>query len=728
MIYKGGIMALLEKAITTIKTQGVKIFTKKTISYIKTRVNSSNMNSSEMHTYADVLFINGCPLPHPHRYRVIHQREQLSAVNLHSEEIYYEDIDPELVHYYNTFIIYRVPITPAIETFIKIAKSFNKSVIFDIDDLIIDTKYTNQIPHIKQMSVDEKALYDDGVNRYRKTMQLCDSVITTTKALEVELLKYMPRVFINRNIFSDQMLQLSQKACLDAKKDKSRIVLGYFSGSITHNADFEMILPVLLNLLSEYENLHILLMGEISLPTSLTKFSDRILFQPFVDWKELPEIIASVDINLAPLTESIFNECKSENKWTEAALVRIPTVASAIGAFSEMIEHEKTGILCNNLDEWGYYLKDLINHPEKRDILGRNAYEYVLENCNSFTTGQGLKHFIKEQEKTKIAFIFPSFELSGGVLVALKHCEILQKNGFAVTAINTDSRDSAQRETFYGKTRISSVLTKDTNIVATFDKIVGTMWVTVDYFPYLKCKERYYLVQNYESHFYEPGSMLRVLANATYNVMNTQYITISKWCEKWLKENFGKIARYAPNGLNTTAFYEKDRDFTNKIIILIEGDSESEYKNVDEAFKIVELLDSDKYEIWYVSYNGKAKNWYKVDKYFNKVPYDQMPSLYRDAHILLKTSILESFSYPPLEMLSTGGYVVARANGGNVEYLEHENNCLFYDPDDLNTGKEAIERIVYDHALRTELYRNGIEVAKARDWNNCESEIIKLYR
>lgn len=73
---------------------------------------------------------------------------------------------------------------------------------------------------------------------------------------------------------------------------------------------------------------------------------------PFVDWKKLPSLIAEVDINLAPLEQSIFNEAKSENKWVEAALVKVPTVASNVGAFQRMIVSGETGILCDTEEEW----------------------------------------------------------------------------------------------------------------------------------------------------------------------------------------------------------------------------------------------------------------------------------------------------------------------------------------------------------------------------------------
>ena len=80
-----------------------------------------------------------------------------------------------------------------------------------------------------------------------------------------------------------------------------------------------------------------------------------------------------------------------------------------------------------------------------------------------------------------------------------------------------------------------------------------------------------------------------------------------------------------------------------KIRILIEGDCGVEYKNVDESFKITNELDKEKYEIWYMSYNAEPKDWYRVDKFLHKVPFDQVADVYNQCDILLKTSYLEVF-------------------------------------------------------------------------------------
>ena len=61
------------------------------------------------------------------------------------------------------------------------------------------------------------------------------------------------------------------------------------------------------------------------------------------------------------------------------------------------------------------------------------------------------------------------------------------------------------------------------------------------------------------------------------------------------------------------------RQLPGKIRILIEGACSAEHKNVDESFRIVEQLDLEKFEIWYMSYNGNPKSWYRVDRFLSLI-------------------------------------------------------------------------------------------------------------
>ena len=121
------------------------------------------------------------------------------------------------------------------------------------------------------------------------------------------------------------------------------------------------------------------------------------------------------------------------------------------------------------------------------------------------------------------------------------------------------------------------------------------------------------------------------------------------------------------------------------------------------------------------------KKWYRYDKFLHRVAYDDVPEVYRQCDILLKSSTLESFSYPPLEMMATGGFAVVVPNGGNVEYLQDGYNCLLYESGNIEKALDCIRRLCEDSELRETLMAGAKETVQKRDWNNIEKDILALY-
>lgn len=723
------INVLTKKIVRTLKEEGLVKVALKSKDYMRIE-KERKMYSGKV--FKDVLFINGVnykELPHPPRYRIQHQMEQLRANNIESDEVFYPYLDLEFVRNYRVFIFFRCPYTDEIGRFIKLAKELNKVILYDIDDLVIDTKYTDTIKYLETMDREERDAYDRHVCSMQSVLRMCDAVITTTERLEEELRHYCPQVFINRNTASEKMLSLSEKAYQKTRNSKAtgKVKLGYFSGSITHNDDFIFILPAIERIMREYSCTELHIVGILDIPKELKEFEGRIIAHPFVEWEDLPQLIASVDINLAPLETSIFNEAKSENKWVEAALVRVVTVASNVGAFQKMIKADKTGILCNSTEEWYEQLKRLITDEKKRTEIANAAYEYCHNHCVTLYTGFPLAHFIKEMCVPNIVFIFPSLNISGGIMVALEHCKVLRGAGYDVTVIS-ESEDNQKWCDFRG-IRFPVLSKKEYSFYGSFDKAVATMWTTVKFLEgYPNISQRYYLVQNFETDFYEANHPSRIEANQSYLPHGKiTFLTISKWCEAWLKEKFCQEARYLQNGIHAENFKPVKRSFDGKIRILIEGDCQSYYKNVDESFEITNQLDRECFEVWYMSYNAEPKEWYKVEKFLHKIPYEEVAGVYQQCHILLKTSFLESFSYPPLEMMATGGFAVVVPNDGNREYLSDGENCLLYPKGEIKQGLQAIYRICEDEELREKLYYNGIETARERDWENIAENILFFY-
>ena len=124
------------------------------------------------------------------------------------------------------------------------------------------------------------------------------------------------------------------------------MVIGYFSGSGSHNRDFATVTPVLAELMANYPQLWLHVSGQLDVGGPLLQHWDRIRRAPYVAWQGLPNIVAQIDINLAPLElDNPFCQSKSEIKFTEAALVGVPTVASPTQAFVYAIRDGEDGLL-----------------------------------------------------------------------------------------------------------------------------------------------------------------------------------------------------------------------------------------------------------------------------------------------------------------------------------------------------------------------------------------------
>lgn len=326
-----------------------------------------------------ILIIDGVEnqIPQCTRYRVINKAEQLRSFSHEVWTVNASDFQMGYAEYASQIIIYRTPYSEQFKQLVELAHKYNKPVFYDIDDLVYDTSYTDQLDYVKTLGKEEKEAYDSGVRSYGKLMELCDAFITSTTDLKNELLKLGKPVYLNRNLASEELISISEQAIDKTIKDKKKIKIGYFSGSITHNENFDLIRSVILKILKEFPQTELHLVGHLTIPDEMKNYKKQLIVHDFLDWTLLPSLVAEMDINLAPLVDNVFNRAKSEIKWLEAALVGVTTVASDIGSFSEIITNETTGVLVAD-GMWYEQLKDLIDNKTKLEFLGNNAKRKVI--------------------------------------------------------------------------------------------------------------------------------------------------------------------------------------------------------------------------------------------------------------------------------------------------------------------------------------------------------------
>jgi glycosyltransferase involved in cell wall biosynthesis len=345
--------------------------------------------NEERPSFKFALIISGCP-GDSQRYRNRHQAEQLELLGLSADSAWFDTVDYELAaSRYELFILHRMAYTPELEAFILRARAMGKPVIFDTDDLIFNTALAEHIKAIQNYTKEETERFLDEIRRHYQTMSQCSAVLVSTEHLRNSVLELFPEmpVHINRNAVSDIMTQQAREALETVPAiDDGQIRIAYFSGSRTHQDDFEECAPALARLLCRHPAIRLMLVGHLDVPQCLRCFSARIEIQTHVPWEQLPRLLSRTSINLAPLEmNNPFTASKSELKYFEAGLLGIPTVASSVPAFQGAIRHGENGFLCSSTTEWIDALDRLIMDSELRARVGNSAKHDVLRHYTTRT-------------------------------------------------------------------------------------------------------------------------------------------------------------------------------------------------------------------------------------------------------------------------------------------------------------------------------------------------------
>lgn len=330
--------------------------------------------------------IEGAPL----RYRVHQPMEQLRLQGVSSRLFHYAD--PRAADAgdgADVVVVYRSPATRELLALIRAWRRAGKLVLFDVDDLIFDPELAENLPNLAALSPAERSLWVEGVRRYRATLLECGAALGSTPEIvrRIEALGLPARV--HRNGVGTALAVASESA-RRGRAQGSGLRLGYFSGTDTHDHDLASVAGVLAEFLAGHPEASLSLGGRLRLPAELEPLGERVERLPFVSWHRLPELLARLDVNLAPLVDGVFEEAKSAIKWSEAALVDVPTIAAATEPFRAAVDSGRTGLLAASADEWRAALEQLAADGELRSGLGRAARRAAFEQGSPWLLGEDL--------------------------------------------------------------------------------------------------------------------------------------------------------------------------------------------------------------------------------------------------------------------------------------------------------------------------------------------------
>jgi glycosyltransferase involved in cell wall biosynthesis len=214
-------------------------------------------------------------------------------------------------------------------------------------------------------------------------------ITVSTPQLAKEYFPYNPTIYVVPNYLDKE---LWDQPIL--KKNDGKIRIGWMGGN-AHADDLKMISKVIEKIVKEFkgkvvfetigmtkQELHgVFPMQEFDGECPSCKYEGVLHHYPGEDLQNYPMILASKgwDIGLAPVIGNAFGNSKSDLKIKEYAAAGIPIVASPIPPYVEASNYAQIRF-ATTFEEWYNCIKDLILHPDKRDVMVRHNKEWAEKN------------------------------------------------------------------------------------------------------------------------------------------------------------------------------------------------------------------------------------------------------------------------------------------------------------------------------------------------------------
>ncbi len=257
-------------------------------------------------------------------------------------------------------IIVHREISIAVLEFVRAARKREIPVVYDTDDLLVSLPaWSSQIIHQSTRDL------------MKNIMATADRVTCTTRPLADELEK-----------FSDD-IQIIPNVCIPSEKipaprekhhgDQCTLVI---ASSDTMPVAFWV--SSVRRIVEKFDFVHLVVIGNIAHQFDFPPKNITIYKQCSED--AFSKILLGIDngIGLLPLDDSLFSSCKSPIKFWHYATCGITAIASDVKPYSDVIEHNRNGILVDNTEEaWYSAIAGLISdHEQRRYMLARAVRDW----------------------------------------------------------------------------------------------------------------------------------------------------------------------------------------------------------------------------------------------------------------------------------------------------------------------------------------------------------------
>lgn len=468
---------------------------------LENQIKKRKRNTDAEKYYMDILFIYG-DIGEDYEWRVHNQKEQLLAGNMPGAEIYYQDVSENLIAKYRVFFFIGCPDTEEVKAYVRKVNAFHKTVLFDCTE--IEEWETNHI--------------------FRKLKNEIDGIIAATQNVAEAAKKEGFDVFLNTDVCSDRIEQLSEWAVYDRdilpdmdvnqmsgdmelvnyyravkrkeEREKGKLQIGCF------DMDAESVKELLDAVFRYEQEAEVYLNPNLNIENNMQKYKGQVKYVESLEREKIPRAYADMDVVLS-VVRNKSDERQIYQKAIYAGLVKTPLF---VWNRKDRQRKEVSYEICAETAREFY--KKVMEQYQEKGWLKENIedmFHKIKETATALHTGWRLAAWIREKEKAQIVFLLKEEmgeEKRNHILICSEEC---RKRGADVLLLwNTGIYP--MEEDF----QIPTLSRAETYIYGSFDKVVATCWEECEFLQsYSNIKERFFLQQEEKMEEYSSGDYSR---------------------------------------------------------------------------------------------------------------------------------------------------------------------------------------------------------------------------
>lgn len=283
------------------------------------------------------------------KYRVEQLADLWVDENTEYNFSHYEDVPcaSHLLQDATHLMLYRTQSTPLMDMYLYEARRLKLPILYDIDDPLFSVSAYETYQNMASLPDALKTHFVNEAPKYLSAMAMADIVTVSTPGLVEHTRDYIPGPVHYRRNFADTATLAAASAVpdLSSRKAMGGFRVAFASGSQGHEVDFALIAADIGRFLAEDPARKLVLLGHFDVTLLPAALRDQVETHKFTDYADYLTNLAGCHAAVMPLTDDIFNRCKSAVRVLDATAVGVPVIVPDVGDFSAVVKQGKTGFV-----------------------------------------------------------------------------------------------------------------------------------------------------------------------------------------------------------------------------------------------------------------------------------------------------------------------------------------------------------------------------------------------